>query len=211
MPTSPPHAAESIGDESTVAELDELVETAREFGRRGWTPATSGNYSVRHGETIWITRSGLDKRRLTRDGLMPIDRDGQSADGARPSAETGLHLQLYRRFAGIHAVLHVHSPMATMLSRRVDAPGAIAFEGLELLKALPGISSHEARIELPVVANDQDMTRLAASVEPWLDRAPAGYLIAGHGLYAWGARVADAARHLEALEFLLQLHWMEQQ
>ncbi len=49
---------------------------------------------------------------------MLVDADGRSLDGRSPSAETGLHLQLYRRFPDCRAVLHPHAVNATLLSRR---------------------------------------------------------------------------------------------
>jgi len=192
---------------------DALLRAARDFGARGWTPATSGNYSLRLDDgTIRITRSGCDKRHLRIADLMTIDADGRPLEtDARASAETGLHVQLYRTFADVHAVLHVHSPHATLLSRRAEDSGAVVLTGYELLKAFDGVTHHDQRIALPVVANDQDIDRLAAAVAPRLavDGAPPGYLIAGHGIYAWGKDVTDAARHLEAFEFLLQLELME--
>jgi methylthioribulose-1-phosphate dehydratase len=63
---------------------------------------------------------------------------------------------------------------------------------------------HEAVIELPVLANSQDMPATAGLVEALFDAGPlSGYLIAGHGLYAWGRDLAEARRHLEAFEFML--------
>src|SRR3546814_20327818 len=57
---------------------------------------------------------------------------------------------------------------------------------------------------LPVLPNTQDMPSLAAQVDALLDRGDMwGYLIDGHGLYAWGRDMAEARRHLEAFEFLL--------
>ncbi len=43
---------------------------------------------------------------------------------------------------------------------------------------------------VPIFDNDQDIARLAAKVQPWLDTHPecAGYLIRGHGLYTWGLK-----------------------
>ena len=47
------------------------------------------------------------------------------------------------------------------------------------------------------------MPALAAQVEGLLDAGPLwGYLIDGHGLYAWGRDMAEARRHLDAFEFL---------
>jgi methylthioribulose-1-phosphate dehydratase len=83
-------------------------------------------------------------------------------------------------------------------------------EGLEMLKGLEGIHTHASRIRIPVLANDQDLHRLSAAARPHLAGAPHGILIAGHGLYAWGADLQQAMRHLEILEFLLEQHWRQQ-
>ena len=78
-------------------------------------------------------------------------------------------------------------------------------EGYELVKALAGIKTHETGVTVPIFANTQDMDALALDVRARLaETAPCfGYLLAGHGLYAWGQTMADALRHTEALEFLL--------
>lgn len=192
--------------------IDALIETARDFGGRGWTPATSGNYSVRLDDgSILITRSGADKRKLDRADLMRLDAGGTPLEQARPSAETLLHVQIYRHDPGAQAVLHVHSPAATVMSRRSAPGGLLRLENYELLKALRGVGTHAVAVQLPVVANEQDMTRLAAAIAPWLEcpDCPPAYLIEGHGIYAWGTDVADAARHLEALDFILECELLE--
>jgi methylthioribulose-1-phosphate dehydratase len=83
--------------------------------------------------------------------------------------------------------------------------GAVTIEGFEMLKALDGITTHQASLAVPVFANDQDLPALARRVEDRLDAEPfhVGYLIAGHGLYAWGKTMVDARRHVEAFDFLL--------
>lgn len=192
--------------------IDALIAIARDFGERGWTPATSGNYSVRLDDgSILVTRSGADKRKLQRSDLIRLDADGTPQEDARPSAETLLHVQIYRHAPTAHAVLHVHSPAATVMSRRVARAGMLRLENYELLKALRGVETHATAVNLPIVANEQDMTRLAAAVAPWLERpdCPPAYLIEGHGIYAWGTGVTEAARHLEALDFILECELLE--
>ncbi|MDX9741083.1 MAG: methylthioribulose 1-phosphate dehydratase [Gammaproteobacteria bacterium] len=182
-----------------------LIDAGRHADRHGWVPATSGNFSARLDDgTIAITVSGAHKGRLQREHIMRLDGDGRPVDARRPSAETLLHLQLYRRDAGIGCVLHTHSADATVLSR--VAGENLLIEGMEVLKAFPGIDTHLTRVRLPVFGNDQDMERLAGVVAARLDEGmdvPA-YLIAGHGLYAWGNSVEAALRHVEALEFLFR-------
>ena len=179
---------------------------ARELAAQGWTPATSSNFSMRLDEAhAAITVSGLDKGRLTEDGVMVVDLDGRPvATEQRPSAETVLHTRLYRRDADIGCVLHTHSLVQTVASRVFAPSGGVRLEGYELAKAIAGTTTHEAVIELPVLANSQDMPATAGQVEALLDAGPlSGYLIAGHGLYAWGRDLAEAWRHLEAFEFML--------
>ena len=82
--------------------------------------------------------------------------------------------------------------------------GQVRLRDYELFKALHGHTTHEAEVELPVVPNAQDMDVLTASVDKVLTRMDSwGYLIAGHGLYAWGRDINEARRHLEAFEFML--------
>lgn len=184
---------------------DEITTNVAELARLGWTPATSSNFSERLDDRhAAITVSGADKGRMGRDHIMVVDFDGQPvATDKRPSAETLLHTRLYRRFPEVGCVLHTHSLVQTIASRLYAGAGHIRLEGYELLKAFHGNSTHEMAIEVPVLPNTQDMTVLAAQVDALLDERPLwGYLIDGHGLYAWGRSMAEARRHLEAFEFL---------
>lgn len=183
----------------------EIIANVGELSAAGWTPATSSNFSMRLDDGhAAITVSGRDKGRLVEDDIMVVDLEGQPvATTHRPSAETLLHTRLYRRFPEIGCVLHTHSPVQTIASRLYAGAGHVRLEGYELLKAFQGNSTHDAAIEVPVLANTQDMKVLAAQVDALLDRQLLwGYLIDGHGLYAWGRDMAEARRHLEAFEFL---------
>lgn len=182
-----------------------LIGNIRELAQSGWTPATSSNFSHRlDDQHAAITVSGRDKGRLVEDDIMVVDFDGRPVGRPlRPSAETLLHTQLYRRYPEIGCVLHTHSPVQTVASRLYASQGHIRLEGYELLKAFEGNRTHEMAIDVPVFANTQDMDVLAAQVEALLDKQGMwGYLIDGHGLYAWGRNMAEARRHLEAFEFL---------
>jgi methylthioribulose-1-phosphate dehydratase len=190
---------------------NQLIDAGRFIDSKGWVPATSGNFSARLPDgTIAITVSGKHKGQLQLDDIMLIDADANSLDGKKPSAETGLHTSLYKRFPDIQSILHPHSLNATLISRIFKSE--IVLENYELLKALYGISTHEIRVVVPIFANDQNIPYLAELVEQYLDKHTAcyGYIIAGHGLYTWGSSVQETLRHLEALDFLfdceLRLH-----
>lgn len=197
------------------SKADELIAAGRFIDAKGWVPATSGNFSARLSDgNIAITVSGRHKGQLTRDDIMLIDVDGRSLDGKKPSAETLLHTSLYQRYPQVQAVLHPHSINATLAARLFKHE--IVLEDYELLKALEGIATHETRITIPIFANDQNIPRLAAAVEAYLDQHGDihAYVIAGHGFYTWGDSVAATLRHLEALEFLfdceIRLHGVKQ-
>ena len=181
----------------------ELVEAGRTLYSLGMVPATSGNFSARlNGEKMAITVSGRHKGKLTQADIMVVDADGHSLDGRRPSAETLLHVQIYKRYPSAGAVLHPHSVNATLLSRVHN--DHLILQDYELLKAFPDVDTHDCKVTVPILANDQDIARLAAKVNASMDahQGVYGYLIAGHGFYTWGDTVDDAMRHVEAFEFL---------
>jgi len=184
----------------------EIIKAGSFLNSKGWVPATSSNFSLRLSDGhIAITVSGYHKGELSPEAIMLVDREGQSVDGIkRPSAETLLHTALYKRFEGVGAVLHTHSVNATVLSRLSE--GQLVFQDYELLKAFTGVDTHETSIIVPIFPNDQNIPRLAAAVDVYMDSHPPihGYLIAGHGLYTWGRTMAEALRHIEAFEFLFQ-------
>ncbi len=92
---------------------------------------------------------------------MVIDMDGHAVGTvARPSAETLLHTQIYRRFPKANAVLHTHSRTQTVASRLFAQAGVVRFEGYELIKAIAGHTTHETHIDVPVFPNTQHMPEL---------------------------------------------------
>ncbi|MDE1898503.1 MAG: methylthioribulose 1-phosphate dehydratase [Xanthomonadaceae bacterium] len=201
-------AAHSTRDDALLRQAAAaLVAAGHQLAARGWTPATSSNFSVRiDDERVAITVSGRDKGRLETADIMLVDTAGKALDARqRPSAETALHLQIYRRFADVGAILHTHSRTQTVASRLYAHAGSVRLEGWELQKAISGHTTHATLLELPVFANTQHMPDLVSRIDAWLDAGKPlhGYLIDGHGLYAWGRDLAEAMRHLEALDFLL--------
>jgi methylthioribulose-1-phosphate dehydratase len=183
----------------------DLCKAGRFIDSKGWVPATSGNFSMRLPDgTIAITVSGKHKGRMQIEDIMLIDAEANSLDGKKPSAETLLHTALYRRFPKVGCVLHPHAINAVLVSRMFK--NEIVLEDYELLKAFEGIATHESRMSVPIFANDQDIPRLAAEVERYLDRHQTcrAYVIAGHGFYTWGNSIAETLRHIEALDYLFE-------
>jgi len=187
-----------------------LAEAAGGFYHRGWALGTSGNFSAVVSPEplrLVITASGMDKGRLTTDQFVQVDGDGKVVAGeGRPSDETKLHLTIVRQRPAL-AVLHTHSVWSTVLSNLPVKGGEIEITGYEMLKGLAGVRTHEHRERLPILDNSQDMDELARELEELLRRRPDahGFLLRGHGLYTWGRSVSEARRHIEILEFLLEV------
>jgi methylthioribulose-1-phosphate dehydratase len=186
----------------------QVIALAGACAARGWTPATAGNFSVRLGDgRAAITRSGADKSRLTPDDILLLQLG--EAPPRNASAEAPIHWRLYREDRAINAVAHAHPPATTALSLMPGALDGLRLDGLELLKVLPGITTHEASITVPVLPNTQDMAGLAERLA-WSERVPA-LILQGHGIYCWGEDTAAAFRHLEALEYMFDLVFRRRQ
>jgi methylthioribulose-1-phosphate dehydratase len=196
-------------DVSAVART--LQPVGRDFYARGWVLGTSGNFSVvvsREPLLLGITRSGVSKGDIRRDDVLIVDAAGRAVGrpAGRPSAEALLHV-LLARTRGAGAVLHTHSASSTLLSEQHAAAGGVRIQGFEMLKGLEGVSTHEHAEWIPILDNDQDIARLAGRAESVLESNPAAhaFLLRGHGLYTWGANLDEARRHIEILEFLLDV------
>ena len=191
---------------SLQAAVETIIAAGRRLDARELAAATSGNYSVRLSDgRIAVTVSGRHKGRLTPDDVMVVNADGVPLEDKKPSAETGLHTQLYRRYPHVNAVLHVHTVPVVTLTRHLPGATEIVLQDYEMLKAFPGITTHQTALAIPVFQNTQDIPALSREVDRRLQgetRSPA-YLIRGHGAYGWGRDMDEAERVIEALEHLL--------
>ncbi len=193
-----------------ISAFEYLVKLGQDFHTRGLALGTSGNFSAvveREPLRLAITASSIDKGRLTPEQILEVDAAGQVLNGiqGKPSAETLLHLAIVGNLkAG--AVLHTHSVWSTILSDYHLGSGGFFIEGYEMLKGLDGVVTHEHREWLPILENSQNMEALALETKRILRDGPGihGFLIRRHGLYTWGKDLAEAARHVEILEFLLE-------
>lgn len=207
--------------------VEDLVLVARGFYARGWLMGTSGNLSAvveRDPLRLAITASGVDKGQLIPEQILLVDENvhvlseakqppgfmstPDTADkpaASKPSDETLLHVRIVKeRAAG--AVLHTHSIWNTIFSDLHASEGGVRIEGYEMLKGLAGVKTHEHSEFLPIVDNSQDMTSLANAISKTLNAHKFAHaiLIKRHGLYSWGENLAQAKRHIEILEFLLE-------
>jgi methylthioribulose-1-phosphate dehydratase len=187
----------------------DLAETGKNFYSRGWVLGTSGNFSAvvsREPLRLAITSTGLDKGSLTPAQFLEIDGAAKVVRGeGLPSAEALVHLAIVR-CVNAGAVLHTHSVWSTVLSGTHSCRSGLALEGYEMLKGL-GVQTHQHREWLPILENSQDITELAQTVSKTLRELSGihGFLLREHGLYTWGTSLQEAKRHVEILEFLMEV------
>ncbi len=192
---------------------EDLLEAIRFFNQKGWSPATSTNYSVRseNKNEYIISRSGVDKSNFSKSDLILINPKGEvlppfNRTGIKSSAETEIHTALYERFPDTNCVLHTHSVLGTVLSLALAKERQIVFEGYEILKGLEGNATHELKEIVPIVPNSQEMKDILNNMQNQYATNVHGFLIAGHGLYTWGKDIATAKRHVETFEFLFECY-----
>ena len=105
-----------------------IVTTCQELSRAGLVVGTAGNVSVRDGDLVAVTPSGVRYAELAPE-LVGVHRlDGTAAEAPlEPTSELPLHLSVYAARPEVGAVVHTHSPAATALSTLVDEIPAVHY------------------------------------------------------------------------------------
>lgn len=198
-----------------MSQRAELVKAIHFLHQKGWAPATSSNYSYREtGQSdFFVSQSGLDKGEFAEQHFLQVDSSGNPVnDSRKPSAETLLHCAVYKLFPGVHCVLHTHTVLNTVVSQLLQEQAYIELKDYEILKGFSGIKTHEVSVKIPIFANTQDIAALSIELAEFVRKSDSelrAFLIAGHGMYTWGTTVADAKRHVEVVEFLLECEYLK--
>lgn len=196
--------------------IEKLQAVGLEFHRRSWSLASSSNYSIvieQNPLILLMTASGKDKGCLKAADFAIVDSNCKVVRAAhtsgslatmKSSAEAALHIAIAQTWnAG--SILHTHSIFSTLASEQHAEKKSLTISGLEMLKALSGINTHECSVTIPIFENNQNINFLAEIVKERKETISHAFLLRGHGLYTWGTTFEEAKRHTEALEFLLEL------
>ena len=178
-----------------------LTEATREMYRRGLVGAYSGNTSLRLSGTgddglLLVTPTHHPYYRLTPDELVVVDLDGNpvAEGGLRPSSETRLHLEIYRRRDDVQAVVHshsIHASVAAVVGR--DIPPLID----EMLLTIGG----PVKVSKYAFPGTQELAEAAYAALG--DRNAA--LLRNHGVVAVGPDIWEALEVADLVERLAQI------
>ena len=167
-----------------------LIVLAKRLYDRNMNAALGGNVSIRLGDEIIITPSGVNKGYLTEEEIIAVDYEGVVLRGrGKPSSEGKMHYEIYKKRPDVHAIIHAHPPYAVGFSlAHRDIPDNILPEATILLGHVPC---------LPYVT--PSTTELALEVANGLAHRDAA-LMANHGAITVGRTLEDAFNKMELLE-----------
>lgn len=190
--------------------IKDLIKTIRFYHNKGWSPASSTNYSfIDKNHKIWITRSGVDKSCVSEDDFISIDQNGKVLKAnikIKPSAETLIHCVIYKLFPETKVILHSHGIYPNLLSSKMK--NEFFFKGNEIQKGFLGVTTHLDSLRIPVLDNNQDMLFFEKELKMRkLELNHHCFAIRNHGTYAWGKNILEAKKHIETLDYLCQFEW----
>ena len=178
----------------------QIVEYGLKMAKDRLTPGTAGNLSIfdRESGLMAISPSGIPYDQVKSEDVVIMDLLGNRVEGTRiPSSEYALHAAVYRKRSDAGAVVHTHSLYCTIL----------ACMG-EPLRSTHYALAEAGRDELPLVPYRTYGTKeLADAVEASLDSESRGFLMANHGMVAFGSSLPEAYSLATTMEWCAQVEW----
>ncbi|MBM3185610.1 MAG: methylthioribulose 1-phosphate dehydratase [Bacteroidetes bacterium] len=186
---------------------DQIAQVIRNYHSKGWSPATSTNYSFKDEKNqIWVSRSGIDKSEFKSEDFIKINSKGEAIEeyvNLKPSAETLIHCLIYEMFPETKVILHSHGINPVLISTIEKTE--VTFEGFEIQKGFEGQRTHLSQIRIPIMDNSQEMPFFEKElIYRQSQLTNHCFIIRKHGTYAWGKSLFEAKRHLETLDYLCE-------
>lgn len=174
---------------------NEIIEYGKILDSKGFSPGTSGNISIRHGNAIFITSSGSSNGDLTDEDLILIDFEGNVIQGnKKASSEKMLHVEFYKKRPDINAIIHVHPTfLSSFAAARKSLEAPIMAENVFYFGEIP-----LADYALPSSKELVDKTAI------YFDQHNA-VLMANHGFIVGAINMKQAYLKLELAESYAQV------
>ena len=164
---------------------------------------TWGNVSQRDPQSghVVIKPSGVAYEHMKASDMVVLDRDGKVVEGKlKPSSDTPTHLELYRHFEGIGAVVHTHSEWATSWAQACRSIPAYGTTHADYFYGEVPCTRKLSREEVErdyEVHTGRVITETFRNVDPL---SVPGVLVANHGPFTWGKDGHEAVYHAVVLE-----------
>jgi L-fuculose-phosphate aldolase len=176
----------------------EIAEICHKLYNLGQVVATSGNVSVRDGNTILITPTRTRKDTITPEQIVACNLDGAPLDrNQKPSSEITMHRSVYGARKDVFAIIHAHCPYCTVCT--IDG---ISLENILIAEqviytgpvptvpyAMPGSPDQAAAVE-PYIADHDSM------------------LLERHGVLVLGKDLEEALNRMEQLEYTARIAYL---
>lgn len=177
-----------------AAEREQIVSACRALLDQQLVVGTAGNVSVRVGDSIAISPSGVDYRVMRPEHVVVVALDGSVIEGSlKPSSELPLHLAIYQSFAH-NAIVHTHAVSSTALSTVV--------EEIPLSHYYSALFGGAVRVApYATFGSEQLAVNVRAALQ---DRTAA--LMSNHGAVSVGSTLKAAFEQLPYLEYVCELH-----
>jgi L-fuculose-phosphate aldolase len=190
-------SAHTTGSEAAINQARaSLVRYGQRMAADRLAVGSAGNLSIRLGDTVVMTPTGINYDQITDGDICVLDAEGVllDGDGAR-SSEWPMHRRIYD-LTDAGAVVHTHSPFAVAMSTVSDELPAIHYSVLRL-------GGPTVRVA-PYTTFGSD--GLAGVVAEALDGRFAA-LLQNHGAVAYGASIDEAYDRALLLEWLAEVYW----
>lgn len=176
-----------------------IVASCQRLYNRNCLAAADGNISVRMGDRIFITPSGVAKAFMQPDEMAEMTLDGKILKG-QPSSERFMHLTVYRLCPKAEAVVHAHPPHAIAWSVAEPKVTELPADVLSEVVLAAG------RIPIAPYARPTT-TEMGSQIETLLPQHRL-MILERHGALAWGESLEEATNGLERLEHSAQILWL---
>lgn len=172
----------------------DVAARCRELAGHGVALAGAGNVSVRMGDHVFITRSGLRFESAEPQDITIVTRAGDVVDGARPSSETGLHLGVYDR-SDPTAIVHTHGRSSVAVGLVCDQMPLVHYNLLRLGGRVPTVPYRLFGSE-----------ELADAVGTAIAEGFGTVLMRNHGAVSSAGSLAQAVEHACLIEWLCEVY-----
>jgi len=173
--------------------------------KHGLVVLTWGNVSAisEDRKYVVIKPSGVDYGIMQPEHMVVVDLDGNKVEGdLRPSSDLATHLEIYRNFKGVGAVVHTHSRHATAMAQ---AERDIPCYGTTHADHFYGSVPCSRHLTAQEIEEAYELNTGKVIIETFKERdldpmAMPAVLVRKHGPFAWGKNCAKAVENAVALE-----------